>query len=374
MKKRILTVLLCSAVLMTCVSCGPEGEGSQSSSGSGPAENRSNLELNQNQKRADCAGIWVYENQDPEGEPARIRLILDKDKRAQYLELDRDDMVLSVSDGTWSADKGKLTLNLETVLENGMEPDQPRPSGGVYQMRRKKDAMTLTASENAAHLSGQKTLSFVLQPEVTEHWEDLPQSLVETWICDIVEQGEERVYRLTLFDSGEAQLPVQTGIGDLLDLYIGTWRVEKPGVLRLELHNEEEKTITGSVPYELAESGLLVLTGTKENEELPFLMDGETAVLESSAAKFNREERDWMLCSTVLNYYEAVTEHEYPGYAQVDSWDGQGNFTIHLYEDMGDHTATAGWYTINVETMLGTDDMTGESIDFNPYSGERGVG
>ena len=38
---------------------------------------------------------------------------------------------------------------------------------------------------------------------------------------------------------------------------------------------------------------------------------------------------------------------------------------LHLYEDMGTHTATYAWYVIDPVTLTGYDEMTGEPVDLN---------
>lgn len=67
------------------------------------------------------------------------------------------------------------------------------------------------------------------------------------------------------------------------------------------------------------------------------------------------------LCQMALDYYEK--EYDYrPGIADIDS--SSGNVvTIHLYDDMGDHTATSAWYEIDRTTGKGEDIIFGEKVD-----------
>ena len=54
-----------------------------------------------------------------------------------------------------------------------------------------------------------------------------------------------------------------------------------------------------------------------------------------------------------------------PQYVVVDNTDGN-MVMIHLYEDMGDHTATFDWYTVARNTAAGTNTL-GETVDLkNP--------
>ncbi|MCR5788835.1 MAG: YARHG domain-containing protein [Lachnospiraceae bacterium] len=70
---------------------------------------------------------------------------------------------------------------------------------------------------------------------------------------------------------------------------------------------------------------------------------------------------DAQLCKMAQDYYEKHN-HYRPPIAEIDSTDGD-NVTIHLYEDMGDHTATSAWYVINRKTGKGHDDIFGDEID-----------
>ncbi|MBQ4225242.1 MAG: hypothetical protein II664_02895, partial [Oscillospiraceae bacterium] len=47
-----------------------------------------------------------------------------------------------------------------------------------------------------------------------------------------------------------------------------------------------------------------------------------------------------------------------------------GSITVHLFDDMGDHTATAAWYTFPPDSFIATDDITGETIDLTEYFDE----
>ena len=50
--------------------------------------------------------------------------------------------------------------------------------------------------------------------------------------------------------------------------------------------------------------------------------------------------------------------------AVLDSIDPDGTLNIHLYEDMGDHTATIDWYYIDPDTLKGTN-LMGDSVNLN---------
>ena len=80
------------------------------------------------------------------------------------------------------------------------------------------------------------------------------------------------------------------------------------------------------------------------------------------------EEMD-QLCQVAVNYCESSTGHR-PGVVRIDSEDEEG-VTLQLYDDMGDHTATCAWYTIDPHTLEGYDVITGEEIAFYSYMQEE---
>ncbi len=77
---------------------------------------------------------------------------------------------------------------------------------------------------------------------------------------------------------------------------------------------------------------------------------------------------DQELCNMALDYYEFHNAYR-PGKAEIDGQDGN-KVTIHLYDDMGDHTATAAWYEIDRTTGKGTDTIFGNTVDLT----EQGIG
>ncbi len=72
---------------------------------------------------------------------------------------------------------------------------------------------------------------------------------------------------------------------------------------------------------------------------------------------------DEELCKMALDHYERQTGSR-PGNCDVDSVNGD-LVTLHLYDDMEDHTATAAWYEIDRKTGKGTDTVNGDKVDLN---------
>ena len=72
---------------------------------------------------------------------------------------------------------------------------------------------------------------------------------------------------------------------------------------------------------------------------------------------------DAQLCKMAQDYYERHYGFR-PPISEVDSRNGD-IVTIHLYEIVGNHTATSAWYDIDRKSAKGTDSIFGDSIDLN---------
>ena len=70
---------------------------------------------------------------------------------------------------------------------------------------------------------------------------------------------------------------------------------------------------------------------------------------------------DEELCEMALDHYEKESGYR-PTISEIDSEDGD-LVTIHLYDDMGDHTATSAWYEIDRNTGRGEDIIFGNKVD-----------
>ena len=72
---------------------------------------------------------------------------------------------------------------------------------------------------------------------------------------------------------------------------------------------------------------------------------------------------DAQLCEMALDYYERHNGYR-PGISEVQSSDAN-SVTIHLYDDMGTHVATAAWYELDRNSATGIDSVTFEDVDLN---------
>ena len=327
-----------------------------------------------------CVGMWAYTCWTADGQELTFRLLLEKDGQAQFQKLDAQDMLLSVSRGTWTAsDNEKIELQLLLWMENGLEvsPENRRELSGIYGISfGYSESMTLSCIENAAPLVPNhqyEPVTFYNENPSPFTLNGIPRSLLKTWIYT-GDNGDE-ISRLTLMEDGFAQMPVQDEIGNLLALCIGSWTMNGD-ILSLTLSQNSAydavfpsdwETVGGEYRYELQENGLLSLTDLDNPHPIIPNLSGGTILLESSEAAFEREMLEITVCNAVRAWYEAESGKPYSGYVTVDGWDENGFMTVHLYEDMGDHTATIGWYTVDSITMQGSDDIFGTEIDFSPY-------
>ena len=103
--------------------------------------------------------------------------------------------------------------------------------------------------------------------------------------------------------------------------------------------------------------GCLILMTTL----LVFAGCGSGSSNDEAANGYTDEELEMMASA----YFESING-ERPPISQVDYVDGD-EVTIHLYEDMGDHTATWDWYTVNRETLKGQDNL-GNEIDLSSFA------
>ena len=86
-----------------------------------------------------------------------------------------------------------------------------------------------------------------------------------------------------------------------------------------------------------------------------YMFEPRTYFLPLEEGPFTAEE----LGVLAQQFYFAITGYYLPEADAADN--GDGTYTIHLYEDMGDHTATSAWYTVD-EMGNGTDDITGDLV------------
>lgn len=192
----------------------------------------------------------------------------------------------------------------------------------------------------------------------------------QTWDCIVRDGEKETVYRLILGDENMAQYVVQNGIGELLGLYFGSWDIVGENQIFLDFQSEDsaaenlETCLKGIYEAEFEETYCMKLVGREQADAL--IPDGGGKTLTFYDTRYTPEKMQ-EITDAVLNYYEEQTGEEYPGKALINDITDEG-VLVQLCEDMGDYTATDGWYLIDPFTFAGTDEILGGEIDFAPYS------
>lgn len=102
--------------------------------------------------------------------------------------------------------------------------------------------------------------------------------------------------------------------------------------------------------------------GTKDT--LVYVCEGDS---ETFSFYSNEEAR-----TLALGFYQAQTGYT-PQYAAVQN-NADGTLTIQLYDEVDGHNSTSAWYTVDRVTLVGTDDMTGETVDLKTAADSVAVG
>lgn len=123
--------------------------------------------------------------------------------------------------------------------------------------------------------------------------------------------------------------------------------------------------------------GLLITTGcTSNTDKKENISKADSNITNNTDKKENTSKIDSNITSNVeekkytnddivklaREYYEKNNDSK-PKYVELDHEDGD-NLVIHIYDIVDDHTATYDWYTINKNTLKGTNILE-EEIDLN---------
>ena len=157
----------------------------------------------------------------------------------------------------------------------------------------------------------------------------------------------ESTFTLALDDAewdGDYTVNIRT-VRDSMGLDISRWfkklvLSEVQGAILMNVERDESTMAGGTEDN--------ILTGV-------YMFEPRTYFLPLEEGPFTAEE----LGVLAQQFYFAITGYYLPEADAADN--GDGTYTIHLYEDMGDHTATSAWYTVD-DMGYGTDDITGDLI------------
>ena len=118
------------------------------------------------------------------------------------------------------------------------------------------------------------------------------------------------------------------------------------------------------------DSGVRELCGIEPPPQDERWQPGEQSAKQGTELTFGEEKqsvRGFGCCfselgAKALDYYERTYGYR-PGYADTDD-NGDGTYTIHLYDITNGHTATSAWYNVDA-WGYGTDAIFGETVDLN---------
>ena len=273
-------------------------------------------------------GEWVWEGE------AGGQLSLDGDGYADLLVRTSAGGTKLFAEGRWErigADRIRLSLKQRADEGGWLLPgSEPPAAEGEYSFTLEAgNVLTLTPQKQAPAIVGDQDvlrLHMVSNYESRLRWEEIYQ---EEPLPELLRTAHEsRTGRPA--DCARVIGGEQTGV---------LWQVYEQG--------EDGILTTGLYLYDGVDTGTDWLYGGSLGSQ-----DG--------GAQYQKEAD---VCSAAAAYYEMVTGSSAP-IVSIDS--RQGNeVTLHLYEDMDDHTATLAWYTVDLDSWVGTDDITGEAIDLN---------
>lgn len=100
------------------------------------------------------------------------------------------------------------------------------------------------------------------------------------------------------------------------------------------------------------------------NDTLVYVCEGDSETF----SFYSNEEAQTL----ALSFYQAQTGYT-PQYAAVQN-NADGTLTIQLYDEVDGHNSTSAWYTVDRVTLVGTDDMTGDTVDLKTAADSIAVG
>ena len=94
------------------------------------------------------------------------------------------------------------------------------------------------------------------------------------------------------------------------------------------------------------------------------IFDNDVDLNKPVRKKIDKVYTDNEIIAAAIKYYNRKNNSNIKLKGMVESKEGN-EVTIRIYEDMEDHIATAGYYTINNKTLKGINEFSNEEIDLN---------
>ena len=399
MKKTVLLLLLC-ALILGCCGCDltnpdhtevPEVSTETKTDDNKPAETTLPPETTVPATTAPAApegqeltGKWTLTDW-VAGELRGYILTVFPDGDLQLTVQDADAQLVELYTGRWEAEKAD-TLQLQLTADAYLGRPTPKTMRCVYGFRMEEGTLLLHPEDGDPLIPyfADMDLEFTYSPlladpeepgetENTDTWdtEGLPRELYGQWMME--DQNENQRYSLTFYENGTVQYVVQDGIGNVLGLYRGRWMAAMGAVVQMQLIPDgatdlrDGRTIGCTYRIQAEREGLYLMETEQTGDLLIPHLTGRVLRFDAQTRVLEREALENDVWNAIYYYYDAVNGEPYPGNIIIEQWLDQETVQVHLYEELEDHTATLTWYTVNVYTLVGTDEMTGETIDFSPY-------
>ena len=153
-------------------------------------------------------------------------------------------------------------------------------------------------------------------------------------------------------------------------------QVEIKKIIYKKGENEDEEFALGEYQWESGEKSYIVLCrpndynmevkGSSSSGTFDSSSSGGSKKSDSSGSDGSKKSSEQSSGGKLSNadIVEKARKKAGAPCAVLDSIDPDGTLNIHLYEDMGDHTATIDWYYINPDTLQGTN-LMGDPVNLN---------
>ena len=398
MKRRILALLLAAVLALSCWGCDltnpdktPATDPPTTDETQAPDQTTAPAPGDFEDLPRELIGKWHFGYQG-EQDFVGCSLTLLPDGAAELAKLDTYAHVTQLYRGRWEVAMGNVVL-LELYNDPCLDADAPKLLRCDYRYQVEKQTLTLTQTEASAdallpELAGQAlTLEFDPLREAStsdpaiepEEWETvgLPRAWMGQWMLEYdTPEGRRRCY-LSLFETGEAEFVIQNGTGELLGLFKGPWMALMGDNLQMKLVPDGATKLTEgralACDYQVTLAGeYLYLTESGQNGDLLIpTLTGRALRFETTDGRDQREVLQADVLNAISHYYEAADGKPYPGQMVILGWLDRETVQVHVFGD--DSLLPQSWYTVNVYTLHGVNEETGETIDFGPYY-EGGAG
>lgn len=391
MKRRILALLLAAVLALGCWGCdltNPDKTPAADSSIPSAADETQAPDLTNPPEPGDfeelppeLIGKWHFGCRN-ETDFVGCSLTFLPDGAAEFAKMDAVAHVIQLYRGRWEAAMGNV-VRLELYNDPCLDAGAPKRLRCDYRYQVEEQTLTLTEESADAvlpELAGQ-TMEFeplraasTSDPAVDpSQWDavGLPADWMGQWMLEYDTPEGQRRCLLSFFETGEAEFVIQNGIGELLGLFHGPWMALMGDTLQMQLVPDgtaawtEGRALACDYQVTLAGEYLYLTENGQIGDLLIPALTGRALRFETTVRRDEKEALQADVLNAMAHYYEAIDAAPYPGHMEIMGWLNPETVQVHLFED--DSLLPHLWYSVNVYTLHGTNEETGEIIDFGPY-------